>query len=106
MPHSTTSVPMSSEDLVEEDSFLPDAPEQNPAEEDGKMHMSDVKSQLENSTGEALRTDVKLEDLFDDDSDDEDDEFSGLGVLGSNNESGSPEAPLWGSFCIRFNATL
>ena len=94
---------MSPEDLVEEDSFLPDAPEQIPAEE---MHMSDVTSQLESSTGEAPRTDVKLEDLFNDDNDDEDDDFSGFGVLGSNHESGSPEAPLWESFCTRFNATL
>ena len=106
MPHSMASVPMSSENLVEEDSFLPDAPEQNPTEDNGKMHMSDVTSQLEISTGEALRTDVKLEDLFNDDNDDEDDDFSGFGVLGFNNESGSPEAPLWESFCTRLNATL
>lgn len=106
MPHSTASVPMPSHDLVEEDSFLPDAPEQNPAEEGGKIHISDITSQLESPAGEAPRTDVKLEDLFNDDNDDEDDDFSGFGVLGSNHESGSPEAPLWESFCSRFNATL
>lgn len=100
MPHSTAAVPMLSENLDEEDSFLPDAPEQvlDPTIEDGNMHMKDVSSQLDGSTGVVLRTDVKLEDLFKDDNDDEEDELSGLGVSGSNNESNSPEAPLWAYF--------
>lgn len=96
MPHSTAVVPMSSKNLDEEDSFLPDAPEQvlDPTIEDGKMHLKDATSQSENSTGVMLRTNAKLEDLFNDENDDEDDEFSGLGSSGSSKESNAPEAPL------------
>lgn len=95
MPHSTASAPMLSEGLVEEDSILPDAPDQvpDPAKEEGNIDLVDFASQSEESTGEAPRTDVKLEDLFNDVYDNEDDEFSGSGVL-SNNESSPPEAPL------------
>ena len=96
MPHSTASEPMFSEDLTVGDSFLPDAPEQvpDPAKEEEKMRMNDDTSHFENSMVEASRTDVKLEDLFNDDNDDEDDDFSGFGISESNKESSPPEAPL------------
>lgn len=104
MPHSTAALSTLSENLDEEDSFLPDAPGPvlDPTIEDGKMQMKGVTSQSENLTGVVLKPDVKLEDLFNDDNDDEDDEFSGFGVSGSSNESNSPEAPLWASFCSKF----
>ena len=95
MPHSTASAPMLSDGLVEEDGVLLDAPDQipDPAKEEGNISLIDVASQLEESTGEAPRTDVKLEDLFNDVHEDEDDEFSGSGVLNCN-ESSPLEAPM------------
>ncbi|KAL9063422.1 MAG: hypothetical protein Q9161_009473 [Pseudevernia consocians] len=95
MPHSTASAPMLSDGLVEEDGVLPDAPDQipDPAKEEGNISLIDVALQSEESTGEAPRTDVKLEDLFNDVHEDEDDEFSGSGVLNCN-ESSPLEAPI------------
>lgn len=87
---------MLSEFLVEEDSILPDAPEQVPgyAKVEGKKDMIDGASQSENSTGRAPMTNVKLEDLFNDINDDDDDEFSGSGILSTTKGSRPPEAPL------------
>lgn len=97
MPHPTALEPMVSETWIVEDSNLPDAPEHVPdfAQEERNMDMIDDASRLEESTGEMLEKDVKLENLFDDvDDDDEDDEFSGSGVLNPDNESSPPDAPL------------
>lgn len=103
MPHSTASEPMFAEALIEKNGMLSDTPEHGPyrAEEEGKMDMNDGASQSEDSTGEAPRTDVKLEDLFNDVTDDEYDEFSGSGVSNANanandndnDESSPPKAP-------------
>ncbi len=95
MPHSTVSAPMLCEGLVEEDSILPDAPEQVPdfAKGKGNLDMIDGPLRSEESTGEAPKTDVKLEDLFNDVDDDQDDEFSDSIFL--NNKEITPlEAPL------------
>lgn len=96
MPHSTASEPMVSEVLVEQNSMLPDTPEHVPdhAKEEGKMDIIDHAWQLEDSTGEAPRMDVKLQDLFNDVTDDEHDEFSGSGVSNTKNESSPPKPPL------------
>ena len=95
MPHSTVSAPMLCESLVEEDSIIPDAPEQVPdsAKEEGNMDMIDSPFQSGESTGEAPKTDVKLEDLFNDVDADQDDEFSDSISL-NNNESTPLEAPM------------
>ena len=94
MPHSTILEPLVS--AVEDDGFLPDAPEHVPdlAKEEEKMDIINAASQSEDSIGEALRTDVKLEDLFNNVHDDEDDEFSGSSASTINNECSPPEAPL------------
>lgn len=96
MPHSTASEPVLSGGLVEEDIINLDAPGQVPdhTKEEGKIDMCNSVSPSEDSTGEAPRMDVKLEDLFNDVNDDEDDEFSGSGVSNTNNESSPQEAPL------------
>lgn len=97
MPHSTVSEPLLSDGWVEEDIILSDAPEQvpDPAKEEGKMDINNGASQSEDSIGEASRTDIKLEDLFNDvNDDDDDDEFSGLRASSTNNESNPPGAPL------------
>ncbi|KAF6219312.1 hypothetical protein HO133_005137 [Letharia lupina] len=95
MPHSTAPGPMRPEE-VDEDDILPDAPQQvsDHTKEEGKTDMTDSASQSEDSTSEAPRIDVKVEDLFDDADDDEEDEFSGSRVLNPGNESSPPEAPL------------
>ena len=93
MPHSTALEPMLSGGSVEEDSILPDAPVQAP-NPDGKMDRTEGTSQSEDSTGEAPRTDVKLEDLFNDFNDDEDDEFSDSRISDTNNKSSPTGAPL------------
>lgn len=95
MPHSTAPGPMRPEE-VDEDDILLDAPQQvsDHTKEEGKTDMTDSASQSEDSTSEAPRIDVKVEDLFDDADDDEEDEFSGSRVLNPGNESSPPEAPL------------
>ncbi len=95
MPHSTVSAPMLCEGLIEEDSILLDAPEHVPdsAEGEGNLDMIDGPFPSEESAGEAPKTDVKLEDLFNDVDDDQDDEFSDSIFL-NNNESTPLEAPL------------
>ena len=77
--------------LIREDSILLDAPEQNgdAMKEEEKLILIDGVSQLNKSTAEAPRTDVKLEDLFNDVNNDEDDEFSVSGV-----QSSPSDAPL------------
>ena len=84
------------EGLLEEDSILPDAPEQisdSAKEKEGNMDMIDGPFQSEESTGEAPKTDVKLEDLFNDVDDEQDDDFSDSIFL-NDNESTPLEAPL------------
>ena len=96
MPHSTAPVPMLPDCLSEEDVILPDAPEETPgrSKEEGNMDINDGAAQSNRSTSEATRTDVRLEDLFNDVEDDEDDEFSGSAVSITNEENISPDAPL------------
>lgn len=97
MPHPTALEPMVSEAWIVEDSNLPDATEHVPdfAQEERNMDMIDDASRLEESTGEMLEKEVKLENLFNDiDDDDEGDEFSGSGVSNPDNESSPPDAPL------------
>ena len=87
---------MISEAWIMDNSNLPDAPEHVPdlAQEERNMDLIDDASRFEESSGEMLEKDVKLEDLFNDVDDDEDDEFSGSGVSNPNNESSPPDAPL------------
>ncbi|CAD6574493.1 MAG: hypothetical protein ASARMPRED_006745 [Alectoria sarmentosa] len=94
MPHSTASELVLSGGLVEEDIINLDAPGQVPehTKEGGKIGMYNSVSPSEDSTGEAPRMDVKLEDLFNDVNDDEDDEISGSVVSNTNNESSPKEA--------------
>ena len=96
MPHSTASELVLSGGLVEEDIINLDAPGQVPehTKEGGKIGMYNSVSPSEDSTGEAPRMDVKLEDLFNDVNDDEDDEISGSVVSNTNNESSPKEASL------------
>ena len=95
-PLPTALEPMISEAWIVDNSNLPDPPEHVPdlAQEEGNMDMIDDASLLEESTGEMLKKDVKLEDLFNDVDDDEDDEFSGAGGSNPNNESSPPDGPL------------
>ena len=95
MPHSTAPVQMLS-DCLSEDTVLPDAPEEarGQLKEEGNMEMNDGASHLNCSTSEATKTDVKLEDLFNDVDDDEEDEFSGSAVSNINEKNISPDAPL------------
>ena len=97
MPHSTASEPIFSEALIMEDTNLPNAPEEvsDPTKEEESMDLVvDDVSHTGESTGEVSRTEVKLEDIFNDVNDDEDDDFSGSGVSNANNESSSPAAPV------------
>ena len=95
MPHSTSPVQMLSDYLSEEDVVLPDAPGEAPGQskEAGSMEMIDRASHSNCSISEATKTDVKLEDLFNDVDDDED-EFSGSAVSNINEKNISPDAPL------------
>ena len=96
MPHPTAPVPMLPDCLSEEDVVLADAPEEahGQSKEEGNMNMNDGASHSNYSTCEATKTDVKLEDLFNDVDDDEDDEFSGSAISNINEENISPDAPL------------
>ena len=90
MPHSTASKPMLPGALIDDDCFIPDAPEQVPdsTKENDKI---DDDSHAQESTS---KNEVKLDDLCDDFGDDEDDELLGSGGSNSNDESSPPEAPL------------
>ena len=93
MPHSTASKPMLPEALIDDDGFLPDAPEQVPdstKEDDTIGNDSDAQE----STRKVPGNEVKLDDLFDDFGDDEDNELLGSGGSNSNDESSPPKAPL------------
>ena len=94
MPHSPESEKDVSEDFVVEENLLPDAPEQvqDPAKLEEGMAIIDNALHIELQAGAVPRTDVKLEDLFDDASGDEKDDFSGTGV--SNIINGSSPPPL------------
>ena len=97
MPHSTALEPIFSEALVMDDTGLPNALEEasDPTKEEESMDMViDDVSHTGESIGEVSRTEVKLEDIFNDVNDDEDDDFSGSGVSNANNESNSPAAPV------------
>ena len=96
MPHSTVPVQMPSDCLSEEDVVLPDAPEEalGQLKEEGNMEMKDEASHSSCSISEATKTDVKLEDLFNDVDDDEEDEFSGSPGSNINEKNISPDAPL------------
>ena len=92
MSHSLVSEPISSGSLVMESSTLAwQAPDL--AKEENKMDVNADTSHSKEPTDESQRTDVKLEDLFNDVNEYEDDEFSGLGVP-STNKSSPPGAPL------------
>ena len=96
MPHSTTPLQMLSDCLSEEDIVLPDAPEEAPGQlkEEVNMEKNDGASHSDWATSEATKTDVKLEDLFNDVDDDEEDEFSGSAVSNINEKNIPPDAPL------------
>ena len=96
MPHSTAPVQMLSDYLSEEDVVLPDAPGEAPGQskEEGNMEMNDGASHSDCSISEAAKTDVKLEDLFNDVNDDEEEEFSGPAISKFNEKKISPDAPL------------
>lgn len=76
MPHSTS--PEASPRSEEEDSVLPDAPPADPSEDEETAvteGSTDIVMHSVEATKDSSKTDIKLEDLFDDD-EDEDDEFS------------------------------
>ena len=87
---------MLSDCLSEEDVVLPDAPEEAPGQskEEGNMEMNDGASHANCSISEATKTNVKLENLFNDVDDDEEDEFSGSATSNTNEKMISPDAPL------------
>ncbi|KAL8721738.1 MAG: hypothetical protein Q9225_001636 [Loekoesia sp. 1 TL-2023] len=87
MPHSLSS--RESQDAADEDSILPDAPPANPeastAGDGGDLDGSHAAVQ------DPAKTNVKLEDLFDDD-DEDDEEFPSSGVTNGTAPSSSPPA--------------
>lgn len=92
MSDSLVSEPVSSRCLVM-DSSLPALQGPDVAEEGEEMDITADASRSKEPAGELQRTDVKLEDLFNDVNEYELDEFSGSESL-SINKSSPPEAPL------------
>lgn len=92
MPHSTAADLVTPSSPLEEDSELPDAPPH-------VLHVQEDREgnnqkELENGgpVQEEIKTDVKLEDLFDDDEDDE--EFPSSGATTGIVENSPPAVPM------------
>ncbi len=92
MPHSTAADLVTPSSPLEEDSELPDAP---PRALDIKEREGDNQKVLaiEDPVQEALMTDIKLEDLFNDD-DEDDEEFPSSGAITGMVESSPPAVPM------------
>ena len=92
MPHSTAADLVTPSSPLEEDSELPDAPPHvlGVQEERG----DDQKElEIEGPTQEELKTDIKLEDLFNDDEED-DEEFPSSGATVGMVENSPPAVPM------------
>ena len=93
MPHSTTADLVTPSSPLEEDSELPDAPPHSlDIQEEGER---DNQKGLENGVParEEAKTDIKLEDLFNDD-DEEDEEFPSSGATTGMIENSPPAVPM------------
>jgi hypothetical protein len=88
MPHSVS--PPASPSVVQEDSILQDAP-LNASSDVNTPSSSD--GQNGNGAEEALKNNIKLEELFQD-GDDDDDEFPSSSVTNGKIESSPPRGPL------------
>jgi len=95
MPHSTVSDPVDTSSQAEEDELLPDASAQalDGLKDEDSDDANEEGSKPNNSTHQASKADVKLEDIFNDD-DDEDEEFPSSGATTGKVESSPLAAPL------------
>ena len=89
MPHSTAADLVTPSSLLEEDSELPDAPPhvldvQEDREGDDRKEL-----EIEGPAQEQLKTDIKLEDLFNDE-DEDDEEFPSSGATVKNSPPAVP----------------
>jgi hypothetical protein len=90
MPHSTISDPVDTSSQAEINEVLPDAPAQTL--NDLKEEADQDASKSNDSTNQASKADVKLEDLFND-NDEDDDEFPSPRPTAEALETSPPAAP-------------
>lgn len=93
MPHSTAADIVTPSSPLEEDSELPDAPSHALDSQDNREGDDQRISEIEAPVQEELKTDIKLEDLFNDD-DEDDEEFPSSGAITGMVESSPPAVPM------------
>ena len=93
MPHSTAADLVTPSSPFEEDSELPDAPSHALDIQDNRVGDDQRISEIEIPVQEELKTDIKLEDLFNDD-DEDDEEFPSSGATTGMVEDSPPAVPM------------
>ena len=93
MPHSTAADLVTPSSLLEEDSELPDAPPHVLDIQEDREGDDQKESEIEGPAQEELKTDIKLEDLFNEE-DEDDEEFPSSGATAGMVENSPPAVPM------------